>query len=98
MIGRRATLRLRVGRTTLRAEVRRGGTRIWAGEAVYGSPPDLEDVIARLPSVCAVPCGRLCVMLESPPFQLRTLFDLPPVRPRALAALVAHQAARFFRK
>src|SRR2546422_2041413 len=29
--------------------------------------------------------------------QMRTLTDLPPVKPRALRALVAHQASRFFR-
>ncbi len=36
--------------------------------------------------------------LEHPPVQLRTLSNLPPVKPRELAALVTHQADRFFRK
>src|SRR5207249_299653 len=36
--------------------------------------------------------------LDRPPVQLRTLSELPPVKPRHLAALVAQQAGRFFRK
>jgi hypothetical protein len=38
------------------------------------------------------------VSLERPPVQLRTLTALPPVKPRHLAALVAQQSGRFFRK
>jgi hypothetical protein len=38
------------------------------------------------------------VALDRPPVQLRSLTDLPPVKPRHLAALVAQQAGRFFRK
>jgi len=46
----------------------------------------------------AVRCRRLDATLERPPAQTRTLTDLPPVRDRELAALVANQAGRFFRR
>src|SRR2546430_16248595 len=37
-------------------------------------------------------------LFRSPPVQLRALSGLPPVKPWHLAALVAQQAGRFFRK
>src|SRR5207249_9341128 len=43
-------------------------------------------------------CRRLRVTLQRPPAQTRTLSDLPPVRDRELASLVANQAGRFFRR
>src|SRR6266511_6201537 len=53
------------------------------------------------PGLAAAPterCRRLRVTLERPPAQTRTLTDLPPVRDRDLASLVANQAGRFFRR
>ena len=91
-------LRLRVGRDTLRAEAREHGTVRWSAEATYADLMELSDAIARLAAEPPRPCGRLAVALERPLVQLRTLTDLPPVKPQALAALVAHQAGRFFRK
>ena len=94
----RGMLRLRVGRDMLRAEVVHRGTVTWAGETEYADLAELADAIARLAAEPSRPCRRLVVALERPPVQLRTLEGLPPVSPQALAALVAHQAGRFFRK
>jgi len=91
-------LRLRVGRSTLRAEIVEQGSVTWRGEAPYSAPSDLADAIARLAAEAPHGCRRLTVMLEHPPVQLRTLADLPPVKPPLLTALVAQQAGRFFRK
>src|SRR5437667_3476253 len=95
---RGGVLRLRVGRETLRAEAVQRSTVIWSAESVYAGLTDLSDAIAFLAAEPPRPCGRLVVALERPLVQLRTLTDLPPVKPEALAALVAHQAGRFFRK
>lgn len=92
------TLRLRVGRETLRAEALHRGAVTWSAEATYASLGELSDAIARLAAEPPRPCRRLVVSLDRPPLQLRTLSDLPPVKPGALTALVAHQAGRFFRK
>jgi hypothetical protein len=96
----RPTLRLRVTGGTLHAELRRRAIVIWAGEAAFSNADELSAAIGAL--VVEAPALRLSSMVEvnvEPPLvQLRTLTDLPPVRPRALAALVAHQPARFFRK
>jgi len=43
-------------------------------------------------------CHRLEVTLEHPPVQLRTLTDVPPIKRRDLAALVAQASGRFFRR
>lgn len=91
-------LRLRVGRSTLRAEVSHGETVTWAGEASYGQLDELADVIARLAAEPPRACRRLTVAIERPPAQLRTLADLPPVKAGHLRALIAQQAGRFFRK
>ena len=91
-------LRLRIGRSTLRAEAIERGSVTWAGEAGYGNAAELADAIARLAAEPPRTCGRLVVALDHPPVQLRTLTDLPPVKPRHLTALVAQQAGRFFRK
>src|SRR2546421_10810896 len=91
-------LRLRVGRSSLRAEVVRADVVTWAGEAGYAAVTELADSIARLAAEAPPGCGRLTVVLERPPAQLRTLPDLPPVKARHLAALVARQTGRFFRK
>ena len=96
--GRRGLLRVRVGRALVRAEAHHRGVVTWAGEAGYDSLEDLTDTIARLAAEPAERCGRLAVVLERPPVQTRTLTDLPPVNTQELGALVAHQAARFFRK
>lgn len=93
-----ALLRLRIGRATLRAEAVEHGSVTWAGEASYAALGELADAIARLAAVSPRACRRLTVALERPPVQLRVLSDLPPVKPRHLAALVAQQAGRFFRK
>ena len=95
---RAGVLRLRVGRATLRAEAVRRDTVTWSAESRYADLTELSDAIARLAAEPPRPCGRLAVALERPLVQLRTLTDLPPVKPQALAALVAHQAGRFFRK
>jgi hypothetical protein len=70
----------------------------WVGEASYADIADLADAVARLAAEGPRSCGRIRVELEGPPVQLRTLPDLPPVKPRHLAPLVAQQAGRFFRK
>jgi hypothetical protein len=82
----------------VRAEARRDARVVWAGEAEYVTVEDLTDVIARLAAVPTERCRLLRVTLERPPAQTRTLTDLPPVRERELAALVATQAGRFFRR
>ncbi len=91
-------LHLRIGRSVLRAETREHGTIAWAGEASYGGVPALADVIARLAAEAPPACRRLRVALERPPLQLRTLTQLPPVKSRHLAALIAQRAGWFFRK
>ena len=95
---RGALLRLRIGRATLRAEAVEHGSVTWAGEASYGALGELADAIARLAAEPPRACRRLVVTLDRPPVQLRTLTELPPVKPRHLAALVAQQSGRFFRK
>jgi hypothetical protein len=91
-------LRLRVGRTSVRAEALWRGGVTWAGETTYATLPELSDAIARLAAEPAERCRRLQVTLERPLVQMRTLAGLPPVKQRDLAALVAHQPGRFFRK
>ena len=94
----RALLRVRVGKTTVRADVLHRGEVTWAGEAGYDSLQELTDTIARLAAEAGQLCRRLVVTLERPPAQTRTLKDLPPVKERELGELVANQATRFFRK
>ena len=94
----RARLRTRVSRSTVRAEAVRTGIVTWAGEATYTEATELADAIARLAAEAPAGCRRLTAVLERPPAQCRTLPDLPPVKARHLAALVAQQAGRFFRK
>jgi hypothetical protein len=98
VITRVPTLHLRVGRTTVRAESIRDGIQLWAGETGYADLAALTDAIARLATEAPPGCRRLVATLEHPPAQLRTLTDLPPVTRRHLAALVAQQAGRFFRR
>jgi hypothetical protein len=95
---RSALLRLRIGRSALRAEALRGQAVGWAGEATYTDVAELADAIARLAAEAPRGCRRLRAVLEHPPVQLRTLADLPAVKPLHLSALVAQQAGRFFRK
>jgi len=97
-ITRAPVLHLAVGVANVRAEAMRAGVVIWAGEAEYQTPDDLTEVVARLAAAPAERCRWLRVTLERPPAQTRTLTDLPPVRDRELAALVANQAGRFFRR
>ena len=92
------TLRLRIGRSSLRAESVEHGAVVWAGEASYSNVAELADAIARLAAEPPRACRRVVVALERPPVQVRTLTELPPVKQRHLAALVAQQAGRFFRK
>jgi len=98
VIARTGLLRLRVGRASLHAEAIRHGAVAWAGESSYADVAELADAIARLAAEAPAGCRRLTVALERPPVQLRTLADLPSVKPRVLRALVAHQASRFFRR
>jgi hypothetical protein len=97
-LARAPVLHLVVGTSLVRAEARRGGTAVWAGEAPYESLADLTEVVARLAAVPSERCRRLRVTVERPPAQTRTLKDLPPVRERELASLVATHAGRFFRR
>jgi hypothetical protein len=98
VIRRVPTLHLRVGRTTVRAQAIRDGLQVWAGETPYADVAALADAIARLAAEAPPGCRRLVATLEHPPVQLRTLTDVPPVKRAHLAALVAQQAGRFFRK
>src|SRR4051812_3349752 len=95
---RSATLHLRIGRGTLRAEALARGATLWVAESTYATTPDLAELIARLVGECAVSCKRMRVAFEHPLAQLRTLRDVPQVGERDLAALVHHHASRFFRK
>ena len=94
----RGLLRLRVGRSSLRAEALERDKVVWAGETSYASTVEIIDAVARLAADAAPACRRLVVVLERPPVQLRTLTGLPPVKARHLANLVAQQAGRFFRR
>lgn len=91
-------LRLRISRSSLRAEAVERGSVTWAGEVPYHDLGELADAVARLAAEPPRACRRLIVSVDRPPVQLRTLTELPPVKPRHLAALVAQQAGRFFRK
>ena len=98
IVARAPVLHLTVADSIVRAEARRANVAVWAGEATYDSPDDLAEVVARLAAAPTDRCRRLRVTLERPPAQTRTLTDLPPVRDRDLASLVANQAGRFFRR
>src|SRR2546425_5004543 len=91
-------LRLRIGRSSLRAEAVEHGSVTWAGEASYGELGELTDAIARVVAEPPRACRRLVVTLDRPAVQVRTLTELPPVKAKHLVALVAQQAGRFFRK
>src|SRR2546425_3482710 len=95
---RRGLLRLRIDRSRVWAEAVELGAVSWAGEATYGDHADLANTIARLASEAPPHRRWLTVELDRPPVQVRALTGLPPVKPPALRALVAHQAARFFRR
>src|SRR5439155_23446863 len=82
----------------LRAEAVERGSVTWAGEASYGDVGELAEAIARLAAEPPRACRRITVTIERPPVQVRALTDLPPVKPRHLAALINQQAGRFFRK
>lgn len=97
-VGRAPVLHVTIDDEKVHAEATRAGVTTWAAEALYDSPDDLTEVIARLAAAPPERCRRLRVMLERPPVQTRTLTDLPPVRERELPALVANQAGRFFRR
>ena len=98
VLWRGTMLCVRIGRSFLHAEVIEHGSVIWAGQASYGESGELADAIARLAAEPPRTCRRLVVAIDHPPLQLRTLTNLPPVKPRHLTALVAQQAGRFFRK
>jgi len=98
IVTRAPVLHLTVGGSVVRAAAVRANVAVWAGEATYDSPTDLTEVVARLAAAPVERCRRLRVTLERPPAQTRTLTDLPPVRDRELASLVANQAGRFFRR
>ena len=91
-------LYLRVADSTVHAEATRAGALIWAGDARYAGAKDLAEVVAQLAVAAPERCRRLHVRLERPPAQTRTLTGLPPVREAELAALVANQTGRFFRR
>lgn len=92
-------LYLTVEQGTLRAELRIGKSVAWAGEAQFADAGELADAIAAL--VAEAPLRRVartCVAVKPPLVQFRTLNGLPPVSGHALAALVANQSSRYFRK
>lgn len=95
-----AVLRLTVGRDTVRADLVRWKKTVWAAEARHSGPADLSEVIAQLAADLPPQprAGQLSVQLEAGLVQYRTLTGLPPVRPAALARLVALQSGRFFRR
>lgn len=97
-LARAPVLHLTVEVSRVRAEAKRGDAVVWAGESVYESVAELAEVVARLAAAPSERCKRLMVLLERPPAQTRMLKDLPPVRDRELASLVANQAGRFFRR
>jgi hypothetical protein len=72
----------------------------WAAETAVNDADELSAAIVALASEAPGirRATRLEVAIEPPLLQLRTLRGLPPVRDRQLAALVSHQAGRFFRK
>lgn len=73
----------------------------WVAEAECNGPGDLATVIQSLTAMDGFPATAglpVRVELEAPVVQSRTLTGLPPVRAKALAALVAHQPSRFFRQ
>lgn len=96
----RPTLHLRVSPGVLRAELRRRAVVGWAAEAPFGDADELAAAIAALAVEAPAlrRASRVDVTIDAPLVQLRTLHDLPPVRSRGLAALVSHQANRFFRR
>jgi hypothetical protein len=93
-----AVLELRIRRAAVQAALRHRGRVVWSAGTSFRSVADLGDAIARLASETPVVPRRLRVELAPDAVQLRTISDLPPVRPRALEALVAHQSSRFFRR
>ncbi|HEU4647903.1 MAG TPA: hypothetical protein VFS33_02495 [Gemmatimonadales bacterium] len=95
----RHELRLAVGSEQLRAEIVRRGRIVWSAVAEHHGPMDLPEVMTQLAAEpVPVRVGRVHVEFERPVVQVRTLTGLPPVRRHALEALVALQAARFFRR
>ena len=97
-LSRAPVLHLAVGAAAVHAQAMHADVLIWSGEAPYDSAAELTEVIARLAAAPTERCRRVRVTIERPPAQMRTLTDLPPVRDRELAALVATQAGRFFRR
>ena len=93
-------LHLRIGRGMVSARAVQRRRIVWAAEAPFTDPEDLREVIAQLAGEESLPIrlASMRVKLESPLAQVRTLEGLPPVKERALRALVAQQAGRFFRK
>lgn len=93
-------LLLRVGATTVRAELVRRSKVLWAAEATFATPEELEAAVSQLAAGESLPARPAAIRVElaRPPAQLRTLRGLPPVRATQLRALVATQAGRFFRR
>ncbi|HEU4648240.1 MAG TPA: hypothetical protein VFS33_04210 [Gemmatimonadales bacterium] len=96
----RPRLLVRVGRGVVRAEVVKAGVATWAAEGAFRCERELEEALGALAGEATLaPRIRTAhVELERPLVQVRHLHDLPPVRSGALAALVATQAGRFFRR
>jgi hypothetical protein len=93
-------LLLRVGGAMVRAELLSRSKVVWAGEAQFNTPEDLEEAVSQLAGADGPPTQprRLRVELAAPLVQVRTLRGLPPVSRAQLRALVAVQSARFFRR
>lgn len=89
-----------VGEHRLEARLQRGKMVLWSGQIEYQDQHDLSEAIAGLVSEPSLvnPGKRMLVELQRPVVQLRTLNDIPPVRPRHLRALVEQQGQRYFRK
>lgn len=93
-------LTIELGTEQVRVEVRRGARAVWEAMVPFRGLVHLEDQLRQLPELAqgrSLP-KRMVVRLAVPLVQRRTLADLPPVPARELRALLAHNAARFFRQ
>jgi hypothetical protein len=96
----RSLLLLRLGGATVRTELVRRGKVLWAGEAPFTTPEELEEAVSQLAAAEGLPArpATVRVELEPPLAQLRTLRGLPPIRTAELRSLVATQSGRYFRR
>lgn len=95
----RPRIRLSIEREALRVELRRFRQVLWRHTMPVPSAEPLVPRIQELLGSSELRRGRVVdLVLDRPPLQRRLLSDLPPVNRRALAAMVAVQSPRIFRK